>query len=49
MRTFVLARACVRICVGMVEREGGLFIAYTVLGLCERVVDSMVCLCVCSV
>jgi hypothetical protein len=46
---YVRACACVQICVGMVEREGGLFISYTVLGLCERVVDSMVCVCVFSI
>jgi hypothetical protein len=40
---------CVRagMCVGTVERKGGLFIAYTVSGLYEGVVDSMVCVCVC--
>ena len=42
-------RVCVRagMCVGTVERKGGLCIAYTVLGLYEGVVDSMVCVCVC--
>lgn len=42
-------RVCVRagMCVGTVERKGGLFIAYTVSCLYEGVVDSMVCVCVC--
>jgi hypothetical protein len=45
----VCVRVCERagMCVGTVERKGGLFIFYTVSGLYEGVVDSMVCVCVC--
>lgn len=48
----VCVRVCVRAC-GLVcgdgSTQGGLYIAYTVLGLCGRVLDSMVCVCVFSI